>query len=95
MLKAVRRMSCKGQDTASQTAVQDMDIDDAQPAEVSKNQQMSFCEAGLLGFAKVLSTFGLRDQPETVREIAETLSEVVCSPDVPGNDRGLLGLPLF
>lgn len=64
-----------------------MEIDTGQPAESGWSKQLVLCETGVLGLAQVLRSFGLRDQPEIVREYAETLADVAGSASVPGKNK--------
>jgi hypothetical protein len=61
----------------------DVEMEEEEPA-IAVSVAQKWLVEGLESAAKLLHRFGLRDQPDTVREFAETFAEISSSPAVSG-----------
>lgn len=76
MFRAIRRLLIGGQRPAKLKQPSE-DLEGGQAGTSAEAVSPQLTDA-LRALCEVFSSFGLRDQPETVREAAEALAEVAC-----------------
>lgn len=100
-LKAYRNLCLVSKEAKPKGGAKDADGDEdmegvetEEPATAAPGGQRWLVE-GLGSMAKLLHRFGLRDQPDSVREFAETFAEISSSPAVSGCRPFPFRLPTF